>query len=672
MSRNKGLTRYVSIMMIVLLLCSMMPVTQTEAAPAAAAAGLTEMPILTGTRITTEPQGELSGEAWTRLATGGGWFTNEQKAIITLRFSQKTHLQAVTTQYFSESANDNVDYRVEGQDGGKWKNIDAMQPQRSEKGHYRAVTPGSYDAIRLIYSAVEVKKAPYRTIELSTIHLFSDHSYIADLAAEPVNGSEAALRWTPVPGAEKYIVRYGPELRNYTNTIELLPGDIQPGNRWIIPNLPREQITHVLVAPVVNGQTGNYSADQCLLITDASVFPQGTRFGVDYPDGGNSFAGSIGDGDINQTWGSATYYKQKRLTYFMDFPIPLYVSSLQLIAAVPRDTRVNYTVYGWKEGQRNRIGQQSYDLTKKPGPVLLETLFVRPDRYDRITVVAESIDGNEMYEIMFYAGSVSSVDGMQAKGGNGQASIQWNRVKGADYYVINYQSLFFPDSGSIKVPASAYTGYILSGLRNGQKYNVTVSAHVRGNMTNPSDTAVIAISAPASGQPVPAGTILSGTGEHDWDIEYAIDGNLSSAYQLQSGHSLGLLFPKVVDLTAVQITSYLPKTHSHVEQKFTIYGLQGKQWIRIGSGQLDAIDVTQQFGYTSLNKDVLLEDPIAVTPGQYEGIMITTEEAVNSGILLNFNIGEVHLVYGPSSNNQDSVTVNTYGAVTVSTDTYTR
>ncbi|WP_046212657.1 hypothetical protein [Paenibacillus wulumuqiensis] len=121
MNRNKGLSYYLSMMMIVLLLCSMAPVANAQAAAdtTAAAASLVEMPILTGTRITTEPQGELSGEAWTRLATGGGWVTNEQNAIITLRFPQKTHLQAVTTQYFSKAANDNVDYRVEGQDGGK-------------------------------------------------------------------------------------------------------------------------------------------------------------------------------------------------------------------------------------------------------------------------------------------------------------------------------------------------------------------------------------------------------------------------------------------------------------------------------------------------------------------------------------------------------------------------
>ncbi|WP_458120911.1 hypothetical protein [Paenibacillus sp. Z6-24] len=94
--------------------------------------------------------------------------------------------------------------------GGKWKNIDEMKPQRSEKGHIRAVTPGSYDAIRLVYSAMNVEGPPYRTIEISTIHMFSGHPYIAVLAAEPANTNNAALRRDPVPDAEKYIVRYGP------------------------------------------------------------------------------------------------------------------------------------------------------------------------------------------------------------------------------------------------------------------------------------------------------------------------------------------------------------------------------------------------------------------------------------------------------------------------------
>ncbi|WP_046212658.1 fibronectin type III domain-containing protein [Paenibacillus wulumuqiensis] len=545
-----------------------------------------------------------------------------------------------------------------------------MQPQRSEKGHYRAVTPGSYDAIRLVYSAMNVEDPPYRTIEISTIHMFSDRPYITDLTAEPVNANNAALRWDPVPGAEKYIVRYGPELRNYTNTVELMPGDLQPGNRWIIPNVSKEQVMHVLVAPVVNGQIGNYSADRSVLITDALTFPQGTRFSLDYDGGGRSFASSIGDGNINNTWGSSTYYKQKKLTYLLDFSAPLYITSLQMLAAVPRSTSVNYTVHGWKDGKKSMIGQQSYELAKKPGPTVLEPLQVKPGWYDRISILAESADGNELYEILWRSTN-QGVQGIQAVGGDGQISVRWNPLENADYYVIDYESLFFPDKGSIQVPVDASAGYVLSELLNGQKYNVTVSAHVNGSMTNPSDTAVAAVSAPAIGQPVPAGTILSGTGKYDWDIGYATDGNMSSAYQMHSGHSMGLLFPKAVDLTAVQITSYLHESYGYNEQKFTIYGLQGKQWIRIGSDKLQPINVTQQFGYTVMNKDLLLEDPIAVTPGKYEGLMITTEEVIDGFFLLNFEIGDIKLVYGPNNDvNGNSVIDDTYGAATVSGNTY--
>ncbi|WP_411348319.1 hypothetical protein [Paenibacillus sp. WLX2291] len=660
MKRNKGLRYGISMMMILVLLFSIVPTgnaaAESETQPATVKTY--EVPIMSGTRITTQPQGELSGEKWTRLANGGGWKDEGQDAIITLRFPQKIHVNALTTYYFDKQHNDNTAYRVEGQDGGKWKDIDLDQVQTSEKQQIRAVTPGRYDAIRLTYKAVQM--LPSRTLEIATIHMLSDLPYISDLQAEPLS-DQAVLTWTPVPGADKYIVRYGSEIRNYTNTVELSPQDIQSGNRWTIRNLPKEQIMHVLIAPVVNGQVGNYSSDQAILATNARIIPQGTEFSSNSYRG-YLMLGNIADGKIDDTWGSAAYYKEKLVTYGMKFHTPLHLRSVQIIAAVPRNATNSYTVYGFKDGQKKMIGQQTYDLTKQTGPVRLEPIAVTVGFYDEIHITAQSTDTNELYEILWDSDK-DSVTGLQAVAGNGQTTLSWNAVDDVDQYVIEYSPVYDEkDIHRVEVGADAYQGYAVKGLINGQKYAFQVFPRIGDQMLNASDQIIGAATAGVQGQAVPSGTIVSSS-EHR-DPYQIVDGDRSTYYYLQQGEAITLSFPQPISLTGLQLTS---GTRTHVkaqeEHQYTIYGLQNKQWIPIGSGALTAIHMFSEDDVS------LLQDPIAVQPGMYESIMIIGKGIDES--YHNLNLSDVSLLYGQLAIQPSNVTDDTYArAGTVSQDTY--
>ncbi|WP_017811186.1 fibronectin type III domain-containing protein [Paenibacillus shenyangensis] len=659
MKRNKGLWRSISVLMIWAMLGSMIPAGVIHAAEQQQDfSKMDVMPIPAVTRIIT-PTGELHGDDWERITAGGGWDVDTNKATMTLEFPYPLYLNGFKT--FLNSGSNTTDFRLEGLVDGEWRDIDEMQSAWEDPSGYayymRAMTPGWYKSIRINF----FNKDPNKAVNVTTIYLMSELSRVSNANVLPGQNTQGALQWDEVPGAEKYVVKYGPEFGEYTDQVELKPSDRQPGNYFIIPGLEKDRVYHAIVVPVVNGREGNRSVDMSIIIPSSRFFPGGTGFGINEWD--NSWLyNKMGDGNMNSTWGSMAYGYVKDLNYYIQMPSTTYMTSLQVLPAVPADTTLTYTAYGWKDGVATEIGHKSYDLAARIGPYVLDPIPITPDWYDRISIHVNSTNtAVETYEILWDS-DMATVGGLWTERGDHQVTLHWNPVPNADYYTVTYESVIYPVSGTMQVSAEAYKGYPVTGLVNGQEYTFRVNASVNGQLVNPTGKVIGSATAPNISRAVPAGTIASGSAEPipAYDPYSVIDSYMTTGYSLWSGGTFGLSFPSPVSLKGVQISSFSMAPSMH---NYTIYGLQGKRWIKIGQGT-----ITPMYRFKSDPYD-LLQDPIAVKPGKYEGILVVGE-VDQDGNWGSIDLNDIKLIYG---NNQapSSVTGDTYGQQgTVIGDTY--
>ncbi|MEW4370094.1 discoidin domain-containing protein [Paenibacillus kandeliae] len=125
---------------------------------------------------------------------------------------------------------------------------------------------------------------------------------------------------------------------------------------------------------------------------------------------------------------------------------------------------------------------------------------------------------------------------------------------------------------------------------------------------------------------VPDQTVVSTHTFADKNIPYkAIDGDINTAWTAgKSSDVMSLYFREQVSFSAIQIATTVSKTTTH---KYLVYGLQGKEWTVIAR-ESRTIE-------PGANGQATVLDPIKVTPGTYEGILVSIDANTTSNLVIN-------------------------------------
>ncbi|ANF95677.1 fibronectin type III domain-containing protein [Paenibacillus bovis] len=593
---------------------------------------------------TFEPENIGDGD-WYSL-----WRSNTRYAWLQAEFPEAVQMKAVQLSTGSIGKRYET-YTVEGLQHGQWSRLGKKTYKLDPTGNVALapipVPEGWYDGIRV---KIQSTREGLLVTELQYI---SDLDSPSELKTS-YGDEQLHLNWKPVSGASGYRVSYGPESGVYTQTLDV-GADTYGG--LTIPNLNNGQVYYLTVAALTGGSRSNYSNE----VLNAPV-P-----GFDLPKamtGGSSGewyrnpATNTRDRNLSTMWRHNGSDPQGELYY--EFFYPLYISELQLTVSAAEDSDLTYTVYKGRGSSEQVLAQRQIHLEGSTKPVVLDPFPVTPGWYTDINVRIQSSTAPILVNEVRYNTDHTPVQNVKVTSGNAQLTLTWDPIAGADQYRIVYGKEYGDISKTEKLTVSedAYTGYTLTGLdNNSSPYYIQVQAIVNGEAYGYSEVIPGTPRSYSTGDFLPLGTIVTASGSFDDNQpSHAADRNFSSSWVPETGASrsgtINFAFAQPIDIHAVQpvSTMYPPGT-----QHYVIYGLKGREWILLYDGQV-------QVPY---NPSGGILEPIPVTPGKYEGLMLTIDASPNW-----LALQELLVFYNQPGS---SVTSDTYGeqtVPTVDTDTY--
>ncbi|WP_052723862.1 fibronectin type III domain-containing protein [Paenibacillus wulumuqiensis] len=594
--------------------------------------------------VTFEPENIGDGN-WYSI-----WKLNARYARLQVVFPEAVNMKAVQLSTGSIGKRYET-YTVEGLQDGKWSRL-GKKTYKLDPQDYVALDPipvpaGWYDGIRITAQSTR----PYL--------LISELQYISDLNSPSglkttYGNQQLHLTWQPVSGASGYRVRYGPESGVYTQTLDVA-ADMYSG--LTIPNLNNRQTYYFTVAALDGGSRSNYSNEVLNIPVDGFDFPSYMTAGSN----GEWYRHPVintRDHNMSTMWRHNGNDPQGELYY--EFFYPLYVSELQLIVSAAEDSDLTYTIFKGRGSSEQVLAQRQIHLEGAKSPVALEPFPVAPGWYTDISVRIESSTAPIFVNEVRYNTDHTPVQNVKATSGNAQLLLTWDKVAEADQYRITYGNEYgdIAQTEMVTVSEDAYAGYTLTGLiNNGSPYYVLVQAVVNGEDYGYSEVAVATPRSYSTGDFLPLDTKVTASGSFDNALpDYAADRNLRQGWVPESGEhkngTINFAFSQPIDIHAVQPVATV---HPPAVQHYIIYGLKGRDWILLYDGQV-------QVPYNPAG-GVL--EPIPVTPGKYEGLMLVIDASPNWVVLQ-----ELLVFYNQPGS---SVLADTYGeraVPTVSDNTY--
>ncbi|WP_017815641.1 fibronectin type III domain-containing protein [Paenibacillus shenyangensis] len=593
---------------------------------------------------TFEPENIGDGD-WYSL-----WRLNARYAWLEAKFPEAVQMKAVQLSTGSIGKRYET-YTVEGLQNGQWSRLGKKTYKLDPEGNVALapipVPEGWYDGIR-------VKIQSTRDWLLVT-----ELQYISDLDSPSelkttYGDQQLGLTWKPVSGASGYRIRYGPESGGYTQTLDV-SADTYSG--LTIPNLNNGQVYYLTVAALTGNSRSNYSNEVLNVPVTGFDLPKAMTGGSNGEWYRNP-ATNTRDHNMSTTWRYNGSDPQGELYY--EFFYPLYISELQLTVSAAEDSDLTYTVYKGRGSSEQVLAQRQVHLNGSRNPVVLDPFPVTPGWYKDINVRIQSSTAPILVNEVRYNTDHTPVQNVKVTSGNAQLTLTWDPIAEADQYRIKYGMDYGNNANTqtLTVDKDAYTGYTLTGLvNNGSPYYIEVQAIVNGEAYGYSEIASGTPRSYSTGDFLPLDTMVTASGSfNDNYPSHAADRDFSSSWVPETGQSrsgtINFAFAQPIDIHAIQpvMTMYPPGT-----QHYVIYGLKGREWILLYDGQV-------QVPYNA-SGGVL--EPIPVTPGKYEGLMLTIDASPNWLVLQ-----ELLVFY-----NQPVGTVmgDTYGTIslpTVSADTY--
>ncbi|WP_458122280.1 hypothetical protein [Paenibacillus sp. Z6-24] len=210
--------------------------------------------------------------------------------------------------------------------------------------------------------------------------------------------------------------------------------------------------------------------------------PHGTRekSSIAYPQ---SNIEQLRDGDVRsgyKVWAGGDPVTADIEIHFSE---PYQMNAIQLVTGSDTVKRNNvYKIWGLKNGEWIPLAERSYNI-EQGFSFIQEPIPIAPDWYDGLKF---DIKGDWKIDIreINYDSSLPAPTALQSEAGNGQVHLKWNPVENADNYVIRYRPALDGKYREVIVPATAYSGYILTGLENTQVQNFIVAAIHNGIQSN--------------------------------------------------------------------------------------------------------------------------------------------------------------------------------------------
>ncbi|MBE0343251.1 hypothetical protein E4V51_22795, partial [Paenibacillus sp. 28ISP30-2] len=208
----------------------------------------------------------------------------------------------------------------------------------------------------------------------------------------------------------------------------------------------------------------------------------------------NYVAGNSIDGDIGTYWNAGTFKGNIEL----NFSSAIEFNFVHITTAAQPVRAVSYTIYGLEGGKWVQISESTTHSLKAtyttPPPIK-----VKQGAYNGIRIDA---DGGSSWlafnEITL--GTFETID-LTGQPQNASAKLNWNKIKEATNYKINYGTQPNKYSDSISVEKDADGNYVIPNLTNGTTYYFQVVAIFNGVETVISNEVAVTPNEPQTTEP---------------------------------------------------------------------------------------------------------------------------------------------------------------------------
>ncbi|MGG4500035.1 fibronectin type III domain-containing protein [Paenibacillus polymyxa] len=200
------------------------------------------------------------------------------------------------------------------------------------------------------------------------------------------------------------------------------------------------------------------------------------------------------DGNIQTSWNAATYKGNIEL----NFPTAIEFNFVHITTNASPPRAVSYTIYGLKDGKWVQISE-SITHTLKAANTTPPPIKVKQGAYSGIKIDGDG--GSSWLAITeITLGTFETID-LTGQPQNASAKLNWNTIKEATNYKINYGTQPNKYSDSISVEKDTEGNYVIPNLMNGTNYYFQVVAIFNGVETVISNEVAVTPNDPQTTEP---------------------------------------------------------------------------------------------------------------------------------------------------------------------------